>query len=127
MTTTEPAFLDFDELYSKVGVLGLEFSPRLAELAGQRVRMQGYLAPAHHGEPGPLVLTRAPFAGCSDCGSGHDWPDDSVFVFPTAAQPEFAPGKLTEVEGVLEYGSLRLADPDVLSLVRLRDAAWQDR
>ncbi|MEG4642908.1 hypothetical protein VB636_08900 [Paracoccus sp. APAP_BH8] len=127
MATTGTTFLDFDELYSKIGVLGLEFSPKLADLAGQRVRMRGYLAPAYHGDPGPLVLTRTPFAACSDCGTDHDWPADSVFIFPAAEQAGFAPGRLTEVEGVLEHGALRLADPDVLSLVRLRDAIWRER
>lgn len=121
----EPSFLGFDELFGRIGVLGLEFSDKLAALDGQTVRMRGYLAPADHGDGGILVLTRSPVAPCSDCDGGHDWPNDAVFVFPQAGHAGFTPGHPTEVEGVLEHGSLRLPEAEVTTLVRLRDARWQ--
>lgn len=120
-----PEPLDFDEIFASIGVLGHTFSPRLAALDGQTVRMRGYLAPAGHGDSGVLVLTRAPVAPCSDCGGGHDFPDDTVFVFPAGgARPRFAPGREIAVEGVLEHGSLRLPEAEATSLVRLREARW---
>lgn len=118
--------LDFDDLFARVGVLGHVFSDRLAALAGQRVRMRGYLAPAGHGDSGVLVLTRIPVAPCSDCGGGHDFPDDAVFVLPDGNHRQrFPPGREVEVEGVLEYGRLPLPEAEATSLVRLRRASWQ--
>lgn len=122
---SDPTTLGFDELFGKVGVLGLEFSGKLAALDGQVVRMRGFLAPAGHGEGGVLVLTRTPVAPCSDCGGGHDLPNDAVFVFP-AEDADFAPGRMAEVEGVVEHGPLSLPEAEANSLVRLRDARWRD-
>ena len=121
----EPATLDFDEIFASVGVLGHTFSERLAALDGETVRMRGYLAPAGHGDSGVLVLTRIPVAPCSECGGGHDFPDDAVFVFPAEGdRPRFTPGRETAVEGVLEHGSLALPEAEATSLVRLRAARW---
>lgn len=122
MTGSHVPFLGFDELFASIGVLGHEFSPRLAELDGQTVVMRGYLAPLDHDESGALVLTRAPFASCSGCGEEHDWPDDAVVVLPASGQGGFVPGRMTEIQGTLEHGPLRLHDTN--TLVRLRDARW---
>lgn len=125
----EPAHatLDFDEIFASVGVLGHSFSDRLRDLDGQTVRMRGFLGPAGHDDSGVLVLTRQPVAPCSDCGGGHDFPDDAVFVFPAdGGRPDFAPGRELDVEGVLEHGSLRLPEVEATSLVRLRGARWTE-
>ncbi|MFT4011923.1 MAG: hypothetical protein QM682_00720 [Paracoccus sp. (in: a-proteobacteria)] len=131
MTAKKDSFLAFDELFARIGVLGHEFSARLAELSGQEVTMRGHLAPVrHHGDAhdaghdddGVLVLTQDPVAPCSDCGGGHDWPDSAVFVFP-AHSAAFTQG-LVSVRGILEHGPLRVGD--VNSLVRLRDARWSE-
>lgn len=123
MTDIDTPFLGFDDLFASIGVLGHEFSPKLSALDGQVVTMRGYLAPAdHHETDGPLVLTSAPVAICSDCGSGHDWPEDAVFVFPAEGAGAFTPGQPVEVRGRLEHGLLRLEEAN--SLVRLRDARW---
>lgn len=123
----EPATLDFEEIFASVGVLGHTFSERIASLDGQTVRMRGYLSPAGHGDTGLLVLTRAPIAPCSDCGGGHDFPDDAVFIFPQAGdRPRFTAGRETAVEGVLEHGSQRLPEAEATSFVRLREARWTD-
>lgn len=117
--------LEFDDIFASVGVLGHNFSERIAALDGQVVRMRGFLAPAGHGEARVLVLTRSPIAPCSDCGGEHDFPADAVFVFPTGdGRPSFTPGRETEVEGRLEHGSLRVPETEATSLVRLRDARW---
>lgn len=141
---TDPTTFEFDEIFASVGVLGHTFSDRIAALDGRRVRMRGYLAPAGHGHghghshdhshghdhdrggSGVLVLTRAPVAPCPDCGGEHDYPDDAVFVFPAGGErPHFAAGRETEVEGILEHGSLALPGGGT-SFVRLRDARWTE-
>ena len=37
--------LSFDELYSGGGVLGLQFSDKVKNLAGQRITIRGFMAP----------------------------------------------------------------------------------
>lgn len=123
----EPATLGFDEIFASVGVLGHSFSERLEALDGRLVRMRGYLAPVGHGDSDVFVLTRRPVAPCSECGGGHDLPDDAVFVLPAAGdRPRFRPGHEVSVEGVLEHGSLPLPEAEATSLVRLRGARWRD-
>ncbi|HMQ94290.1 hypothetical protein [Amaricoccus sp.] len=117
-------FLDFDELFARIGVLGHEFHERLEALDGTTVTMRGYLAPAIPGSREVLVLTRAPAATGSEGGTDQGWPEDAVFVLPSAEGGDFAPGRLTEVEGVLEHGPLRLDAAGASSLVRLRGARW---
>lgn len=124
----DPATFDFDEIFASVSVLGHVFSDRIAALDGRTVRMRGYLAPAGHGAAasGVLVLTRQPVASCSTCGSGHDFPHDAVHVFPEAGDASFTPGRMMEVEGVLEHGSLPLPEAEATSLVRLRHARLKE-
>lgn len=121
MTTIDVPFLGFDALFASVGVLGHELSPQLATLDGRVVSMSGYLAPAGHEGDGVLVLTRTPVASCSDCGEGHDWPEDAVFIFPAEAG-DLAAGRPVAVLGRLEHGLVRVGDAN--SLVRLRGARW---
>lgn len=122
----DPEAFDFDEIFASVGVLGHVFSDRIAALDGRTVRMRGHVAPAGHGDSGVLVLTRQPVSPCSDCGGGHDFPDDAVFVFPDAGETQFTPGRAMEVEGVLEHGSLPLPELEATSLVRLRHARLKE-
>lgn len=117
MTTTSS--LNFDDIFSRTGVLGHELSEKLKSMGGKMVQMQGYLAPV---ASGALVLTRKPAARGSEGGTDHGWPDDAVFVLPADGSAEFEPGVLTEVEGILEHGSEPIAGTDVNSFVRLRDA-----
>ncbi|HRW16148.1 hypothetical protein [Amaricoccus sp.] len=118
-------FLDFDELYARIGAFGHEFHERLKALDGTTVTMRGYLAPAAPGSREVLVLTRAPAATGREGGTDQGWPEDAVFVLPAAEEAgDFAPGRLTEVEGVLEHGPLRLDAAGASSLVRLRGARW---
>lgn len=122
---TEPESLDFDDLFASVGVLGHTFSDRLVALDGKAVRMTGYLAPADHGVGRVLVLTRVPVAPCSECGGGHDFPDDAVFVLPAEEfRPTFAPGREITVAGILEHGTLAIPGVEATTLIRLRDARW---
>ena len=50
--------LSFDELYSGGGVLGLQFSDKVKNLAGQRITIRGFMAPPLKAEAAFFVLTR---------------------------------------------------------------------
>lgn len=122
---TDPARLKFDDLYVGDGILGMEFSGRTKELAGQRVAMRGYMAPPLKAEASFFVLTRTPVDLCPFCNSDADWPTDIVVVFP-GREAEFVQNSVPiEVTGVLEVGGFRDPKSGFYSRLRLVDAAFR--
>ena len=77
------AELSFDELYSGGGVLGLQFSDKVKNLAGQRITIKGFMAPPLKAEAAFFVLTREPVALC---GLARQHPRRLPFL-----QPELRP------------------------------------
>lgn len=120
------AALSFDELYGKVGVLGLEFSRKVLDLDGQRVRIEGFMAPPLKAEAAFFVLGRAPMAICPFCSSDADWPDDIVVIYLQRKQTFEHNNGLIAVEGVLEHGSWTDPETGFVSLLRIRDATFED-
>jgi hypothetical protein len=123
-----PPRLRFDDLYVGHGILGMEFSPQVKALAGQRVAMRGYMAPPLKAEATFFVLTRNPVDLCPFCDSDGDWPVDIVVVFPGDDAVFVKNSVAIEVTGVLEaggwrdpvsgfYSRLRLVRADFRSLV----------
>lgn len=78
--------LSFDELYSGGGVLGLQFSDKVKNLAGQRITIRGFMAPPLKAEAAFFVLTREPVALCPFCQSDADWPDNILVVYLSPAR-----------------------------------------
>ena len=78
--------LSFDELYSGGGVLGLQFSDKVKNLAGQRITIRGFMAPPLKAEAAFFVLTREPVALCPFCQSDADWPDNILVVYLSSSQ-----------------------------------------
>lgn len=113
-----PAKLDFDELYGKISVLGLEFSDKVKALAEKKVTMRGFMAPPLKTEADFFVLTEIPMALCPFCSSDADWPDNIVVVYLGKAQTFEQANALIEVTGTLEVGSW--TDPNTGFLSRLR-------
>jgi hypothetical protein len=116
--------LSFDDFYRMpVGPLGLEPTPRLLGLAGQRVRLRGFMVREEEPLPGRFLLTPLPVA-LSERADGpvDDLPAATVFVhLPSdAAQSlsDYVPGPLV-LEGRLELGAFDEAD-ERKSWVRLR-------
>lgn len=73
--------LNFDELYGKISVLGLEFSDKVKNLSGKKVRIQGFMAPPLKADSQFFVLTKMPMALCPFCSSDADWPPDILVVY----------------------------------------------
>ena len=119
------ATLTFDELYGKIGVLGLEFSDKVKALAGQDVVMRGFMAPPLKAEADFFVLTEIPMSLCPFCSSDADWPDNIVVVYLGAKQTFVQFNAVIEVEGTLEYGSWTDPDTGFVSLLRLRNASFR--
>lgn len=116
--------LGFDELYGKVGVLGLTFSDRVKALAGQEVAMRGFMAPPLKAEADFFVLTEIPMSICPFCSSDADWPDNIVVIYLDRAQTFEQANARIEVRGRLEVGSWTDPTTGFVSLLRLRGARF---
>ncbi|UHS57947.1 hypothetical protein HRR99_14945 [Agrobacterium vaccinii] len=120
-----PSPLTFDEMYGKIGVLGLEFSEKLKALTGKEIRMKGFMAPPLKAEAAFFVLTEIPMALCPFCSSDSDWPDNIVVVYLSEKQTFVQPSTTIEVTGMLERGSWTDPETGFVSLVRIRDAQYR--
>ncbi|RWX19492.1 hypothetical protein EHI42_04490 [Rhizobium hidalgonense] len=116
--------LSFDELYGKIGVLGLEFSGKVKRLAGQDIGMKGFMAPPLKAEAQFFVLTEIPMSLCPFCSSDADWPDNIVVVYLGEKQTFVQPSQTIEVRGTLEYGSWTDPETGFVSLLRIRQAEY---
>jgi hypothetical protein len=121
--TPAPTGLELSELFVRpVGPRGLEPTAKLLALAGERVRVRGYMARAESPPPGVFILSPLPVElGEADEGLADDLPPAAVFVHVDGADPAaaaFTPG-IVEVVGVLETGAREEADGRV-SHVRVR-------
>lgn len=118
------ATLGFREMYGKVGVLGLSFSPKTQSLKGQTVSMQGFMAPPLKAEAMFFVLTEVPMALCPFCSSDSDWPNNIVVVYLTERQTFVQNNAPIRVTGKLEVGSWTDPDTGFVSLVRITGAKF---
>lgn len=119
-----PAELEFDELYGKISVLGLEFSEKVKSLAEKKVVMRGFMAPPLKAEADFFVLTEIPMALCPFCSSDADWPDNIVVIYLGKAQTFEQANALIEVTGTLEVGSWTDPNTGFLSRLRIVDASF---
>lgn len=126
MTTSVSArqTLSFDEFYSKVSVLGLEFSDKVKSQAGKEIEITGFMAPPLKAESQFFVLTKMPMAMCPFCSSDADWPEDILVVYLSKRQTFVQNNAMIKVTGVLEYGSWRDPETGFVSQLRLRNASF---
>jgi hypothetical protein len=117
--------LKFDEFYSSIGVLGLVFSDKVKDLAGERVAVDGFMAPPLKVESDFFVLTKMPMSLCPFCSSDADWPADILVVYLKKRQTFVQYNAIIHVQGVLEYGSWTDSNSGFVSLLRLRDAVFK--
>lgn len=116
--------IDFDHLYGKVSVLGLEFSDTVKQAAGKKVAIRGFMAPPLKAAATFFVLTEIPMALCPFCSSDADWPDNIIVVYLGEKQTFVQPSAQIEVSGTLEMGSWTDPETGFVSLLRLRDASY---
>ena len=109
------------ELYGEDGA----FSPRARELNGQRVAMQGFMAPHLKVDSDFFILSNTPVESCPFCASEGDWIDSIVFVRMRRKQEAVDPGAVIMVEGKLEIGPEKDAETGFFSKVRLTDAEFR--
>ena len=128
LAATRPAFaasdLGFNELYGKIGVLGLEFSDKVKKLAGKEIAIRGFMAPPLKAEAQFFVLTEVPMSLCPFCSSDADWPDNIIVVYLSEKQTFTQSSQTIEVRGKLEMGSWTDPDTGFVSLLRVRQAEY---
>lgn len=109
------------DLYNK----DLSFSPLAEGLQGQRIRVEGFMAPPLRAESRFFVLTRRPMAVCPFCNSASDWPDDIVAIYAKRLVKVIAFNIPIVVSGALELGTYKDPELGFVSRVRLSDAEYQ--
>ncbi|HKT20745.1 MAG TPA: hypothetical protein VJR47_22020 [Stellaceae bacterium] len=117
--------LGFKDVYATVGAIGLRLGERARTLAGEPVRIRGYMAPPDLEQGNFFVLTRAPIITCPFCDPGTSWPDDVVLALLERDTAFVDPAQAIEVVGELELGAKLDLNTGAMRLVRLRDARWQ--
>lgn len=106
-------------------MLGLAFSDTLKKLAGQKIRIRGFMAPPLKAEADFLVLTKEPVSLCPFCSSDQDWPNDIILVRLAKRKDFVQSNTLIEVSGQLQIGSETDEKTGFVSLVRIVDADYR--
>lgn len=118
-----PARVALEEIHREPDLPGVEYSTKVRKLAGQRVRVEGFLAPHAGGRAAPfLVLAGQPMVGCPHCLGALDLPGDSLVAYFGSRLGMAETGIPVAVEGVLDLGSRTDAQTGFVSTVRLFDA-----
>ncbi|HEX7053495.1 MAG TPA: hypothetical protein VF211_06105 [Burkholderiales bacterium] len=117
--------LDMREVYVSRDIFGLRLAERVRALAGQPVRLRGYMASPLAAQDDFFVLTRSPLVACPFCEPGTSWPQDVVPVQLERETPFVHEPLAVEAVGLLEVA--RRPDPRTggLRLARLCDARWR--
>lgn len=108
------------DLYNK----DLSFSNLALSLAGQRITVNGFMAPPLKVEINFFVLTKQPLSVCPFCETEADWPDDILAVYTKRIVRVLPFNLKIEVRGVLELGTAKDAETGFVSRVRLTDAKY---
>jgi len=117
--------LGFKDIYATVGAIGLRLGERAKALAGEPVRIRGYMSPPDLEQGDFFVLTRAPVFTCPFCDPGTNWPDDMVLALLEGESRFIDPGQPIEAVGELELGAKLDLRTGGMRMVRLRNARWQ--
>ncbi|NDW03099.1 hypothetical protein [Jiella pacifica] len=109
------------DLYNK----DLTFSDYAKSMAGQRIAVEGFMAPPLKAESNFFVLTKRPMAVCPFCESEAQWPDDILAVY-TSRIIDTVPFNVKIVtSGKLELGTYEDPELGFVSRVRLANAVYE--
>ena len=118
-----PARVALEEIHRDIDLPGIDYSGKARKLAGQRVRVRGYLAPHAGGRKVPFfVLAGQPMSGCPHCLAALDVPGDSLVAYFGSGVGLADTGIPIDIEGILDLGSRTDAQTGFVSTVRLFDA-----
>ena len=108
------------DLYNK----NLTFSDLALKLEGNRIKVNGFMAPPLKVNTNFFVLTKMPMSVCPFCETEADWPDDILAVHTKRIVKVLPFNLKIEVQGVLELGPAKDVETGFVSRVRLIDATY---
>ena len=109
------------ELYNK----DLSFSDLAQNLEGEKIAIEGFMAPPLKAESRFFVLTRRPMAVCPFCESESDWPSDIVAVYTDETISVVPFNWPIVVTGNLSLGTYSDPEFGFVSRIRLVNAKYE--
>lgn len=109
------------DLYNK----DLTFSDYAKEREGERIAVEGFMAPPLKAESNFFVLTKRPMAVCPFCESEAQWPDDILAVYTQRIIDQVPFNVKIVTNGKLELGTYKDPELGFVSRVRLADAVYE--
>ena len=103
----------------------MTFSDLALANEGQRIDVDGFMAPPLKAESTFFVLTKMPMAVCPFCEPGQTWPDDILAVYARRVVDVIPFNVPMRASGILELGDY--VDPELgfYSKVRLVEATYE--
>ncbi len=121
---TAPAAADPLKLRELYQTKGRGLSELAQQSDGQRLEIEGFMAPPLKAESRFFVLTKMPMAVCPFCETEAEWPNDIIAVYAKRVV-EVRPFNVKIVtSGVLELGAYTDPDTGFVSMMRLVDATY---
>ncbi len=109
------------DLYNK----DTSFSDLALSLEGERIDVDGFMAPPLKAESTFFVLTKMPMAVCPFCEPGQTWPDDILAVYARRTVDIIPFNVPMRASGLLELGDQTDPDLGFYSRVRLVEATYE--
>ena len=103
---------------------GVIFSPLAQSLDGQRVRVEGFMAPPLKADSNFFVLTKMPMAVCPFCEPGGEWPRDILAIYTRRLYDVVAFNRRIIVEGELQLSDYIDPETSFFSKIRLEGASF---
>ncbi|NDV02033.1 twin-arginine translocation signal domain-containing protein [Pseudoroseicyclus tamaricis] len=103
---------------------GMDFSDLAQSLEGQRVTLEGYMAPPLKANSTFFVLTKMPMTVCPFCETEAEWPDDIAAVYTSRIYDVVYYSVKLLTTGRLELGTERDEETGFVSRLRLVDASF---
>lgn len=117
-----PVTLSFDDFFSRYDseqpYQTPELSEKLISLDGERIIIEGYMAPPLKLGLDWFMLTRMPVASCGYCASAEDWTPNMILVYVRGDELPYMYNPL-RVEGELHVGPLIDLETGMVSLIRM--------
>ncbi len=109
------------DLYNK----DMSFSDVALASEGQRIVVNGFMAPPLKAESTFFVLTKMPMAVCPFCEPGQTWPDDILPVYTRRVVDPIPFNVPMQTTGILELGDYVDPDTGFFSVLRLVEATYE--